>query len=90
MPGERTEPSTVIEKRVDAILTLTVREIEQNLNGMQYHSTAETRATEEEVNRTAKAILSGNSLEFELLRQACTRWVDAARQKPALFEGSSK
>lgn len=68
------------ESHVHALITLAVREIEQNQNGVQYRLTEELRACESEVNRRAFAILNGASSDFEPLREACARWVDTARK----------
>ena len=78
-PGKEDHPSYT-ESHVHALITLAVREIEQNQNGIQYRLTDELRACESEVNRRAFAILNGASSDFEPLREACSRWVDTARK----------
>jgi hypothetical protein len=78
-PGKEDHPSYT-ESHVHALLTLAVREIEQNHNGVQYRLNEELRACESEVNRRAFAILNGASSDFEPLREACRCWVDTARK----------
>ena len=77
LPGKE---AGYVEKRVSSIITLAVREIEKNQNGIQYRLTGELQYCESEVNSRAFAILNGASSEFEPLREACARWVDAARK----------
>jgi hypothetical protein len=72
-----------IANQVDAIIQLSLFEIEQNLKGNQFHSTDEIRNIEEEIDQIAKAIYSGNSSDFNALRKACACWVKAASVKPA-------
>jgi len=76
-PGKEDHPEYT-ENHVHAIIALAVREIERKLNGVQYRLTDEIKACEDEVNRQAKAILSGTSSDFEALRETCYRWVEAA------------
>lgn len=89
-PASVPDHSTFVEKRIEAILILTVHEIEQNLNGVQYRSTSETKTAEEKVNCMARGILAGDSMDFDSLYRACSCWVATARQRPALFEGLNK
>ncbi|MEN6374599.1 MAG: hypothetical protein ABFD75_07450 [Smithella sp.] len=79
LPGKEDHPSYT-ESHVHALITLAVREIEQNQNGVQYCLTEELRACESEANLRAFAILNGTSSDFEPLREACARWVDTARK----------
>ena len=79
LQGKEDHPSYT-ESHVHALITLAVREIEQNQNGVQYRLTEELRACESEVNRRSFAILSGAPSDFEPLREACARWVDTARK----------
>ena len=79
LPGKEDHPSYT-ESHVHAVIALAIREIERNQNGVQYRLTEELKAYEDEVNRLAKAILSGTFSDFEPLREACARWVDTARK----------
>jgi len=79
LPGKEDHPSYT-ENYVHTLITLAVREIKQNQNGVQYCLTEELRACESEVNRRAFAILNGASSDFEPLREECARWVDTARK----------
>jgi hypothetical protein len=79
LPGKEDHPSYT-ENHVHAIIALAVMEIEQNLKSVQYRLTEELTACEDAVNSQAFAILNGASSEFEPLREACARWVDAARK----------
>lgn len=76
-PGKEDHPEYT-ENHVHAIIAPAVREIERNQNGIQYRLTYEIKACEDEVNHQAKAILYGTSLDFEALREACSRWVESS------------
>lgn len=68
-PGER-EADKILFGARDRIVT-----------GGIFYWTPETRAAEDEVNRTYKEIIIGGK-DFESLRKACVRWVIAAQTKP--------
>lgn len=70
LPGEAEADEIVFSARAEIV------------NGGVFHFTAETQAAEAEVNRTYKAILTGES-DFDSLRAACARWVKAAQTRPA-------
>jgi hypothetical protein len=50
--------------------------------GGVFYFTPETQAAEAAVSRAYKAILNGGS-DFDSLRAACARWVEAAQTRPA-------
>lgn len=71
------------ENQVEAIIKLAVFEIERNLNGVQYKASEAIRHAEDHVDLIAKALVSGESSNFDKLRAACAAWVEASRIKPA-------
>lgn len=85
LPGKQGHPGHT-ENHVHGIITIAVMEIGRNLKGRQYQSTEELMACENEVNKRAKEILNGTSLNFELLREACTNWVKTACEEKTLLD----
>jgi hypothetical protein len=70
------------EYYVHTIIRLAVSKIEMNLNGQQYKSSPETLRAEDRIDIIAKALLSGESSDFDELRAACAAWIEAARINP--------
>lgn len=55
--------------------------------GGVFYGTPETRAAEDDVDRTYKAIMTATGeKDFESLRKDCVRWVIAAQTKPGAPE----
>lgn len=80
--GAPSEESFPGEKEADAILFSACSKI---ISGGIFYGTPETRAAEDDVDATYKAIMQGGK-DFEELRKACVRWVIAAQIKPAAPE----
>ncbi len=80
--GAEIERQAARSENVHAVLKLAVFEIERNLSGQQYKSTPETLRAEARIDIIAKALLSGESSDFDELRAACAAWIEAARINP--------